>query len=453
MPELSSKVIIIGAGLTGSLLALFLAKKGFSVQIYEKRPDTRKSQPESGKSINLALSHRGLQALKVLGIEQEVLKEAIPMLGRQLHPLQGSQTFVQYGKDDSQFINSISRADLNRKLINEADKYENVQFYFQHAVQAVNLKEGSILIKDIISQKESVIKADVFLGADGAGSVIRRTMEQQEGYQCSTEFLEYGYKEITFPAIPVGEFAMKKNALHIWPRGSFMLIALPNLDGSFTGTLFLANQGENSFEYLCTPERLKHFFENTFPDALPLLPNLREDFFNNPTGLLGTVRCQPWHVEDKFLLIGDAAHAIVPFYGQGMNASFEDCLVFNQCLEATQGKINWKGLFKEYEQKRKTNADAIAQLAIENFYEMRDGVAEVAFLRKKELEHLLENSYEDYHSKYSLVTFHPEISYAEAHRRGNLQNEHLLKICRQAKSLDELDVHSIYEQLKQEVGF
>lgn len=453
MPELSSKIVIIGAGLTGSLLALFLAKKGFSVQVYEKRPDIRKSQPESGRSINLALSHRGLQALKTLGIEQEVLKQAIPMLGRQLHPLKGEQTFIQYGKDDSQYINSISRADLNRKLISEADKYHNINFYFQHTTQAVNLQEGTILIKDTVLQKEEIIEADVFLAADGAGSIVRRTMEQQKGYQYSTEFLEYGYKEITFPPIGKGNFAMEKNALHIWPRGSFMLIALPNLDGSFTGTLFLANQGENSFEYLNTPERLEGFFESTFPDALPLLPNLKKDFFDNPTGLLGTVRCQPWYFENKFLLVGDAAHAIVPFYGQGMNASFEDCLVFNQCLEATKGKINWQDLFREYEQKRKINTDAIAQLAIENFYEMRDGVADEAFLRKKALEHLLENTYEDYHSKYSLVTFHPEISYKEAHRRGNLQNELLLKICREIDSIEQLDAHSIYEQLKQEVGF
>ncbi len=453
MPELSSKVVIIGAGLAGSLLALFLAQKGFQVKVYEKRPDIRKSQPESGRSINLALSHRGLKALKAVGIEQEVLKEVIPMLGRQLHPLKGNQTFIQYGKDDSQYINSISRADLNRKLISEADKHSNISFYFQHTTQAVNLEEGSILVKNLVSQKEEIIEADVFLAADGAGSVVRRTMEQQTGYQSNTEFLDYSYKEINFPPVGEGNFGMEKNALHIWPRGSFMLIALPNLDGSFTGTLFLANKGENSFEYLSTPERLTHFFESTFPDALPLLPNLEKDFFENPTGLLGTVRCKPWNFDGKFLLIGDAAHAIVPFYGQGMNASFEDCLVFNQCLEATKGKINWQDLFKEYEQKRKINTDAIAQLAIENFYEMRDGVADAAFLRKKELEHLLENTYPDYHSKYSLVTFHPEISYAEAHRRGNLQNEILLRICREIDSIQRLDTASIYLQLKQEVGF
>jgi kynurenine 3-monooxygenase len=451
MPETSSKIVIIGAGLTGSLIAIFFAKRGYEVDIYEKRPDIRNSKPETGRSINLALSHRGLKALQAAGIDKNILKRAIPMYGRNLHPLNGEQSLIAYGKDDTEYINSISRSELNRELINTAEKYKKVKFYFEHPIKEIHLEKGQIVVENIKNQQMLTVEAQCFLGSDGAGSRVRHTMEQQIGYQSSSEFLDYGYKEITFPASLSGGFNMEKNALHIWPRGKFMLIALPNLDGSFTGTLFLANQGEHSFQYLDSKERVQSFFENIFPDALPLLPDITEEFFQNPVGLLGTVRCTPWHYQGKFLLIGDSAHAIVPFYGQGMNASFEDCLVLNQCLDHFEG--DWGRLFAEYEQRRKVNTDAIAELAIENFYEMRDGVSDAAFLRKKELEHLLENKYSDYHSKYSLVTFHPEVSYAEAHRRGNAQNNILLAICRQTKDLSTIDLEEIYTRLKKEVGF
>lgn len=451
MPDSSSKIVIIGAGLTGSLLAIFLAKRGFTVEIYEKRPDIRKSSPETGRSINLALSHRGLRALQEAGIDSKILQKAIPMYGRKIHPIQGPKSLIMYGKDTSEYINSISRADLNRELINTAEQYANVSFFFEHPIREVSLEQGEILVEDIHQQENKRVKALSFLASDGAGSRVRRTMEKQETYQSSSDFLEYGYKEITFSALSPGVFAMEENALHIWPRGKFMLIALPNLDGSFTGTLFLANKGPHSFEYLNSKERVNTFFKEIFPDALELMPHIAEEYFQNPVGLLGTVRCSPWHYKDKFLLIGDSAHAIVPFYGQGMNASFEDCLVLNQCLDDFEG--DWEKLFKTYEQQRKVNTDAIAALAIENFYEMRDGVSDEAFLRKKELEHLLENTYADYHSKYSLVTFHPEVPYSEAHRRGNAQNKILLEICQPLEDLSTIDLEEVYQKLKKEVGF
>lgn len=451
MPDSSSKIVIIGAGLTGSLLAIFFAKRGYKVEIYEKRPDIRKSSPETGRSINLALSHRGLRALRAAGIDSKILQKAIPMYGRKIHPIQAPQTLIMYGKDTSEYINSISRADLNRELINTAEQYPDVKFYFEHPIREVRLEQGEILVEDIDQKIQKCIKALCFMASDGAGSRVRRTMQQQAGYQSSSDFLDYGYKEVTFSALSPGVFAMEENALHIWPRGKFMLIALPNLDGSFTGTLFLANKGAHSFEYLNSQERVKKFFEDVFPDALERMPRITEEFFENPVGLLGTVKCSPWHYQGKFLLIGDAAHAIVPFYGQGMNASFEDCLVLDQCMDDFGG--DWQRLFKTYEQKRKVNTDAIAALAVENFYEMRDGVSDEAFLRKKELEHLLENEYEDYHSKYSLVTFHPEIPYSEAHRRGNAQNEILLEICRPLKDISSLKLPEVYQKLKNEVGF
>lgn len=445
------KIIIVGAGLVGSLLAIYMARRGYQVMVYEKRPDMRKESISAGRSINLALSHRGIRALERAGVAAQILNEVIPMKGRMLHSTTGELTFVPYGKDDSEYINSISRGGLNISLMNIAEGYENVHFSFNENCESVDFEQGVIALKNTVTGVSQQVQGSIIIGADGAGSAVRMAIDQQlkgqTGFQNETAFLAHGYKELTIPSAENGGFLIEKNALHIWPRGNYMLIALPNLDGSFTCTLFFPNEGENSFATLDTPEKVEDFFKEKFADAVPFLPQLAQEFFNNPTGLLGTVRCYPWHISDKAVLLGDAAHAIVPFYGQGMNASFEDCIVFDECVEKF-GAEGWQKIFKEYQQLRKQNADAIAQLAIENFYEMRDGVAEPAFLRKRQLERILENKYDDYHSKYSLVTFNPDISYAEAHERGNRQNEFLLDICRKVSSIEELDVEQVYTELK-----
>ncbi|EAY29564.1 FAD-dependent oxidoreductase [Microscilla marina] len=447
----NQKIIIVGAGLAGSLLSIYMARRGFQVEVYEKRPDMRKADISAGRSINLALSHRGIRALERANIAKKILADAIPMRGRMLHSIEGALTFVPYGKNDSEYINSISRGGLNIALMNIAESYDKVNFMFNEACESVDFEAGTIELKNAQSGESRQIKGEVIIGADGAGSAIRAAIDGclkgQDGFQNNTEFLVHGYKELTIPSGEAGAFLIDKNSLHIWPRGSYMLIALPNLDGSFTCTLFFPNEGENSFATLDTPDKVKAFFETTFADAVPYLPELTQEFFDNPTGLLGTVRCYPWHFGGKAVLVGDAAHAIVPFYGQGMNASFEDCIAFDECLEK-YGNEGWQKVFEEYQALRKANSDAIATLAVENFYEMRDGVADPAFLRKRQLERMLENKYDDYHSKYSMVTFNPAISYAEAHKRGNRQNEFLLEVCRKVDSVDELNVDEIYAQLK-----
>lgn len=435
-------ITIIGAGLAGSLLSIYMAKKGFKVQVYEKRGDMRKAEVEAGRSINLALSHRGIKALKELGIETEILQSAIPMKGRMLHDLEGNTRFVPYGKNDNEYINSISRSGLNMALMDIAETYENVSFYFNYSCQEIDFEPNTILFEN--GEK---IKTDIIIGADGAGSAVRKAMEDFAKHKTNIDFLAHGYKELRIPPKNESGFHIEKNALHIWPRGTYMLIALPNLDGSFTCTLFLPNKGELSFESLDTDEKVQNFFETQFADALPYLPNLLEEFKNNPVGLLGTVKTYPWSLADKATLVGDAAHAIVPFYGQGMNASFEDCIVLNECFEK-YAQEGWESIFSHYQEARKINGDAIADLAIENFYEMRDGVAEPAFLLKRELENILENQFPDYHSKYSMVTFHPEIPYSLAQKKGNEQNEFLLEICRKVENIEELNPEEVYQKLK-----
>lgn len=435
---------IIGAGLTGSLLAIYLAKRGYTINVYEKRADMRKATVEAGRSINLALSSRGIKGLEQAGIAGEVLQHAIPMYGRMLHSVQGALTYVPYGKDKSEHINSISRSGLNIALLNLAESFPNIHLHFSHALERVDLAQGISYFKH---QGETVsAQAHHTFGTDGAGSVIRQAMEISPTFVNGTEFLAHGYKELTVPPVGEGGFRMEQNALHIWPRGTYMLIALPNLDGSFTCTLFFPNQGENSFDTLKTPEQIGEFFQRVFPDTIELIPNLIHEFQHNPVGLLGTVKCYPWHYEDKFLLLGDAAHAVVPFYGQGMNASFEDCLELMPFLERNE---DWAGAFALFGETRKPNADAIADLAVENFYEMRDGTAQPAFLRMRQLESLLEAQYPDYLSKYSMVTFHPEVPYSVAKQRGNAQNAYLLALCEKHEDVLEIDLAKVYQDLKQ----
>ncbi|MDQ3181879.1 MAG: FAD-dependent monooxygenase, partial [Acidobacteriota bacterium] len=392
------KVIIIGAGLSGSLLAIYLAKRGIAADIYESHGDMRKEETAAGRSINLALSNRGIAALKEVGLDEYMLTEAVPMHGRMIHAPDRQKKLLPYSGRQGEYINSVSRAGLNIALMNEAEKSVGVKFYFNEKCVGFDCQSGEAKF-----ESGKFVKGETLIATDGAGSKVRDAMLRGgvPRFDFSQSWLEHGYKELHIPPSNNGDFLMEKNALHIWARRAFMMIALPNFDGSFTCTLFLAHEGENSFEQLTDEASLLEFFKANFADAIPLMPTLAEDFFANPIGNLGTIKCFPWNVGGTSLLLGDSAHAVVPFYGQGMNASFEDCRVLNQLIE--QHGTNWETVFDEFTNERKENTDAIAQMAEENFYEMRDAVADPIFVRKRELETKLEHEFPDYFSKYSMV--------------------------------------------------
>ncbi len=444
-----TKVVVIGAGLAGSLLAIYLAKRGFEVEVYEARPDMRKVKIPAGRSINLALSDRGIVALREVGLDNYMLSEAIPMYGRMVHTSDGKTKFLAYSGRQGEYINSVSRAGLNCALMNEAEKYPNVKIFFNQRCSHFDCETGEATIEDTQTGKTTKIKEDTLIAADGAGSAVRNSMLHGciPRFNFSQSWLEHGYKELHIPPAPDGGFLMEKNALHIWARHSFMMIALPNPDGSFTCTLFLAHEGEeNSFEQLKDERSLLEFFNRHFADAVPLMPTLVEDFFNNPTGNLGTIRCFPWNVNGKALLLGDAAHAIVPFYGQGMNCAFEDCRILNQLIG--EYGTDWEKIFKIFCKMRKPNTDAIADMAEENFYEMRDAVADPVFQRKRELETKLEQLFPDYFSKYSMVTFREDLPYVVAKERGNAQDRLLMQLCAQVKDISELDLNEVMEKIR-----
>ncbi len=416
---MQKEITIIGAGLVGSLLSIYLSKQNYKVKIYERRPDMRKLSMSAGRSINLALSDRGIKALEEVGIMDEIRKIAIPMHGRQLHHADGTSGYQPYGKD-GQFINSVSRGDLNRTLMNLAEQ-NNVEIYFNETCKNIDWKKNEIHFTNTEKNNTHLAKQDLIFGSDGAFSAARLTHQlQHDRFQYEQYYIDFGYKELTIPAGANGTFLMEKNALHIWPRGNYMLIALPNIDGSFTCTLFFPFEGEPSFQSLKTPEQARALFNKVFADASALMPHLEKEFFNNATSSLVTVKCYPWIREDKFALIGDAAHAIVPFFGQGMNCGFEDCSVLNQLINKHQH--NWNGILNEYQSLRKPDGDAIATLALNNFVEMRDKVADPVFLLQKKIEaHFNAKHPDKWTPAYSLVTFSPEVRYSEALSRGNKQ--------------------------------
>lgn len=423
-------ILIIGVGLCGSLLALRLGQRGYNVSVYEKRPDLRKVDISAGKSINLAFSNRGIKAMKMVGIQNKVEPLCIPMNGRMIHDKKGNTKLSNYSGRKDEYINSISRGGLNALLLDEAEVLDNVRLFFNKKCTSVNFEKTTASFYDYETKKEFIEDADVIFGTDGAGSVLRKSyyLEKKFLFSFSQNYLTHGYKELSILPTEAGDFKTYKNALHIWPRGNFMLIALPNLDGSFTVTLFLSHEeGKYNFSNLTTPEIVTEFFKKEFPDALELMPNLAEDFFENPTSALGTVKCSPWHYKGNTLLMGDAAHAVVPFYGQGMNASFEDVVELDQILDKYEG--DWETVFKAYEKVRKKDTDAIADLAIDNFYEMRDHVANPIFQEKRKLETAFEEHFPDeYSSKYSLVTFNENIGYHEAMTRGRAQDKAILNM-------------------------
>jgi kynurenine 3-monooxygenase len=416
---MAAKFVLIGSGLAGGLLAAYLGRRGYEVDLYERRADPREGNIVGGRSINLAISTRGIHALEQIGIADESLRYAIPMRGRMIHDKSGALHFAPYDVDPKNCINSIGRASLNTTVIEAAQRYPSVRVHFNRKCTDVDLTEAVCRLET--ETGKLTVRGDAVIGVDGAFSAVRASMQRNiDSFQYNESYLAHGYKELTIPPAPDGSWLIEKNALHIWPRKSFMMIALPNPDGSFTCTLFWEFEGPRSFTTTRTDDDVRHFFDEEFPDAVPLMPTLLDDFKNNPTGSLVTIRCAPWYYRDRVCLLGDAAHAVVPFYGQGMNAAFEDCIVLDECLDKFAD--NRERAFAEYFERRKENADALADLAIGNFIEMRDKTASRAFRAKKKLDHLLEAALHGvYLPLYTMVTF-TRIPYAQAARRARLQD-------------------------------
>src|SRR5947209_13681997 len=410
-------VTIVGAGLAGTLLACALSRAGRRVELYEKRPDPRMHGQDGGRSINLALSVRGLHALRELGLADEVVKSSILMRGRMIHGRDGSLAFQRYGKDGSEGLHSVSRAGLNLLLVEAAARYPTVRIHFGHRCTGLDLSTSELEFQS--GDGHVSVKSHFILGADGAYSAVRAAMQRQERFDFSQDYLSHGYKEMTIPPGPDGTFRMESNALHIWPRGNFMMIALPNTDRSFTCTLFWPFDGPHSFAALTSKADVLDYFRDQFPDAVPLIPDLGLAFLANPTSSLVTVRCRPWHFDGRVAFVGDACHAVVPFLGQGMNAAFEDCTVLMQCLErhADRGPA-----LAEYERLRKEHTDALADMCVENFVEMRDKVGSPVFRLRKKLQVFLHALFPRWYLPlYTMIEF-TRIPYANARRRARRQD-------------------------------
>jgi kynurenine 3-monooxygenase len=439
MKSAPDKITLIGAGLNGPLLAILLRQRGVAVEIYERRPDMRRVRMSAGRSINLALSTRGIHALQQAGLWEGMRNIIIPMKGRLMHSVAGELTFQPYGKNEAEVINSISRAELNIALINAAEE-QGATIYFNQRCTGYDLKTGAIRLRNEETGDEAAREANVVIGCDGSASAMRAEMLKLSRFNFSQQYLDYGYKELTIPAGPEGEHLLETHALHIWPRGNHMLIALPNIDGTFACILFLPFDGADSFAELTTPAQVNQFFKSRFADAVPLMPQLAENFFANPTGTMVTIKCSPWHVDGRALLLGDAAHAIVPFFGQGINCGFEDCTRLVELLD--RHGADWPRLFAEFEKERKINTDAIADMAIENFTEMRDRVADSRFLFRKKVELALEAKYPQlFVPKYAMVTFH-RIPYSIALARGLIQDRILAELCESINRVEDLDWNS-----------
>jgi len=436
MKSSTETITLIGAGLNGPLLAILLAKRGFSVEMYERRPDMRRVRMSAGRSINLALSTRGIHALRQAGLWDGMQNIIIPMKGRMMHSLAGDLTFQPYGKNEAEVINSISRAELNIALIDAAEKH-GVTIHFNRRCTGYDSRTGNMQLRDEETGEETSRKTAVVIGCDGSASAVRGEMLKLSRFNFSQQYLDYGYKELTIPAGPDGKHSIETHALHIWPRGNHMLIALPNIDGTFACILFLPFEGADGFAGLTTPPQLHQFFQSRFPDAVSLMPQLTDNFFANPTGAMVTVKCSPWHIDGKALLLGDAAHAIVPFFGQGLNCGFEDCTALLELIDRLGP--DWAQVFAEFENQRKVNTDAIADMAIENFTEMRDRVADSRFLFRKKVELALEAKYPTlFVPKYAMVTLH-RIPYSVALARGAVQDRMLTELCDSINRVEDLD--------------
>lgn len=440
------KIAIVGAGLVGSLQAILMAQKGYQVSVFERREDLRKAEVLAGRSINLALSDRGWKAVELAGIADEIRKIAIPMYGRCMHAIDGTLSYQPYGKE-GQAIYSVSRGQLNQKLMNLADEYPNIEYNFDRKCLDLDLKTNTLLFKNTKTNETESYQFDRIFATDGAYSAVRTRLQKSTFFDYSQKYLDHGYKELLIPANPDGTHKIEKNSLHIWPRGEFMMIALANMEGSFTCTLFFPMKGEISFESLKTEEQIEDFFRKMFPDALEMMPTLVETYFKNPTSSLMMVRCNPWNYEDKVALLGDAAHAMVPFYGQGMNCGFEDCTVFDEMYKESGG--NWEGLLDRFSAQRVPDGNAIIDLALDNYIEMRDLTADPEFLLRKKIEAKFSNLYPDlWMPLYSQVTF-SDIRYSEAIRNGKRQSSIMDVIMEMPGIYKKWDTDEIMNKLKE----
>lgn len=444
-----SRVTLVGGGLTGPLLAISLIERGFEVEIYERRGDMRQMRRTEGRSINLALSTRGIHALQQAGIWEGMRSIVVPMRGRMMHSVAGELTFQRYGKDDTEVINSISRADLNIELMEVAEA-RGAKFYFHQRCIGFDFDTGSLRVRDELTGEVRTVEADPVIATDGWGSGIRQEMMKTSRFNFSQDFLDYGYKELTIPAGANGEHQLDAHALHIWPRGNYMLIALPNVDGTFACILFLPFEGESSFAELDSQEKVIGFVLSRFPDVVPLMPDLAANFFANPTGSMVTIKCSPWHVDGRALLLGDSAHAIVPFFGQGLNCAFEDCTILLEILD--RHGMDWARVFAEFERNRKNDTDAIADLARDNFVEMRDKVGDPRFLFKKKVELALQDKFPGvFVPKYSMVTFH-RMPYSRAQSRGAVQDRILADLCDPISRMEDLDWNRAAALIKRDLA-
>ncbi len=440
----------MGAGLVGSLLSLYLARRGHSVQVFERRADPRRAGFQEGRSINLALSDRGWRALEGVGVGDDIRQVGIAMTGRVMHDVHGNLTRQPYGQAD-QAIYSVNRGHLNRRLLDLAEAQPNVRLHFGRQCLGIDLRKQHLHLLDSATHQEHTEPYTRLFGTDGAFSAVRGALQKTDRYDYSQDYLEYGYKELTIAAGPGGAWQLEKNALHIWPRGQYLMIALPNLDGSFNCTLFFPYEGEESFAALPTPADVTAFFTRVFPDAVPLMPALTEEFFAHPTGSLVTIKCFPWKYDDDVLLLGDASHAIVPFYGQGMNAGFEDCSVLNELLDQ-HGDANWPAIFAEFQTQRKPNTDAMADLALYNFTEMRDRVADPRFLLQKKIEAKIAAQFPGrWTPLYSQVTF-SHTPYAEAWAAGQRQDAIMARLMPHIQTEADFDQPAVQELVQQEMA-
>lgn len=443
----SEKVVIVGAGLCGSLLGCYLVNRGFSVEIFEKRADLRKADAERGRSINLALSARGIRALDKAGIGRAVKNISIPMYGRAIHMPDRNVGIYPYSGRPGEYINSISRSQLNEVLLDKFEAIGGQHLHFRKSCSGVDFINKTVNFHDNVTDGMISVGYDYLFGTDGAASKVRQELFSIPYFSHSfqQEFLDYGYKELILPAGQNGDFLIEKNALHIWPRGHFMMIALPNLDGSFTVTLFLPLFGKDSFDEIDAGLGIAEYFKKYFGDLYPMFPDLEDQYLSNPIGKLGTIKCYPWTDGNSAFILGDAAHAIVPFYGQGMNAAFEDVRILDDKLELTGGI--GPDFYKLLQESRKRNTDAIADLAIDNFYEMRDKTGDSVFQAKRGLETRLEKNFPEYYSKYSMVTFRDDLPYLDAMNQGRKQDEWLMKYCSNSPEIPDSELVNIHKLL------
>ena len=435
----NDSVTILGGGLCGSLLSVLLARRGMKVTLLERRPDPRKAGDVGGRSINLVVSARGIRALKHAGVFEDVESLFVPLAGRMIHDDDGKTELQSYGQKEDEVIHSVSRGGLNNALLDCAEAASNVTIKFEQEAVSFYPEESTLRVRDHSKGSDYDIKASPLIAADGAGSVVRRALADPEHLSGTEELLGHSYKELVIPADGDSNFQMDPGALHIWPRGGYMLIALPNPGGDFTLTLFFPSEGELSFVSLDSDQKVADFFDTNFHDAVPLIDDLIGSWNNNPVGILGTVRCKHWHVGGDLLLIGDAAHAVVPFHGQGMNLAFEDCVILDQVLDNPDA--DWETVFKVFEKEQIANANAIADMALENYIEMRDTVRDPKYVLRKELSFALERRLPNrFIPRYSMIMFHDEISYATAQERGDVQQRLLEELTEGIDSMDKIDI-------------